>query len=63
MDVKQKMWSCRSSLFAAKRFLGARQHKGRLKLTDVGMFCWKMPRITNEIKLSDLLIETQPFFE
>jgi len=36
MDVKQKTWRCRSSLFAAKRFLGTRQHKGRLKLTDVG---------------------------
>jgi hypothetical protein len=27
------------------------------------MICWKMPRITNESKLSDLLIETRSFFE
>jgi len=36
MDVKQKLWRCKRCLFAAKRFLEARHHKGRLNFTDVG---------------------------
>jgi hypothetical protein len=36
MDVKEKLWRCKRCLFAAKCFLGARHHKGRLNFTDVG---------------------------
>jgi hypothetical protein len=41
MDVKQKLWRCKRCSFAAKRFLEARHHKGRLNFTDVGLFAEK----------------------
>ena len=53
----QKLFICR------KTFLRDQTTQGASEAHRCWMICWKMPRITNAIKLSDQLIEKQSFSE